>query len=159
MKKLIALFTTLIVLMFTANVMAVGEVEQTIMEVGRGDNKVVSVKFSCTGDASDGSIPDTDIRADILSYISGWFLDIIVVNPGSVAPTVDSDVYIDDEDEVDLLNGNGVDLLHNTAAKACVPNTDGQNKRQPIRGTVTLDVDNQSVNSATYDIILVFVQE
>jgi hypothetical protein len=134
-----------------------GTVTQTMQETESGYGRVATVKLACVGDASDGTIPDTNLSSAIQTKINGWYLDMVICNPGATAPTADSDVYIKDEDGLDLLGGNGVDLLHNTTTKATVPSTDGQAKQQPVRGTLTLDVDNQSVNSATYDVILIFV--
>ncbi len=134
-----------------------GTVEQALLRVGKLDN-VQKLTFSCTGDSSDGSIPDSATSSIYTDEIVGWYLDQVIVDPGATAPTADSDVVINDEWGFDLLGGNGSNLLHSSTTKTTIPATDGQNKRQPVLGALTLSVTNQSVNSATYDVILVLVR-
>lgn len=123
---------------------------------GSGSNRKVTVTFDITGDSINGSIPDTDFNASVMNYIKGLHLTKVTADPGTTAPTVDSDVRIVGPNEVDFLNGNGLNLLHNTTSKATHPAVDGQPAKQAATGTLVLDVDGQSVVSATYKIICEF---
>jgi hypothetical protein len=134
-----------------------GYVKQ-LQNVGYAEN-VREIVFQCVGDSANGSIPNTEMDKPSYEIAQGWFLDSVETVPGSPAPTADSDVVVNDEHGLDLLNGNGTDLLNDTAVKAVVPSIGGQNKRVPVRGKLTIGVSGQSVNLAQYKIILVLVKE
>ena len=120
---------------------------------GKGGFKVVT--FSCTGDASGGAISDTATTALITEQIKGCYLVKVQMLPGSTGPTADSDVYIKDDNGIDLLDGNGVDNLDNATDRETYAQIDGQAALQPVISALTLDVDGNSVNSATYEIKLI----
>jgi len=106
----------------------------------------------CTGDASDGTIPDTNLCSLVAADkpLHGWGLCSIETVPGATGPTDNSDVYLKTANGTDILEGNGENMLDNAANNIIYP---------PLIPlivflTLTLDVDNQSVNSAVYTIIM-----
>jgi len=117
---------------------------------------VRTLSFTCVGDASGGSIPDTDISAANTTKLLGWELWKVQAIAGSPGPTANSDVYVKDTNSVDLLGSYGENMLDNTGSNETIPRIDGVASLQPVVGVLTLDVDNQSVNSAAYTIILFF---
>ena len=124
---------------------------------GKGGFKIVT--FTCVGDSSDGSIPDTATTQLITNQIVGCYLLKVQIIPGATGPQTDSDVYIKDANGIDLLDGNGVDKLDTTGNDEAYAQIDGQAALQPIVGALTLDVNQAAtaVNSATYQIICIFV--
>ena len=116
------------------------------------------VKFTIVCDDGAAAMTHTPISTILTAYIRGWYLDQVLVNPGATKPTADSDIYLNNADGLDILGGNGVDLLDDEDTTACVPSTDGQNKQQLIHGVLTLDMDNNAVNAALFTVTLIFVQ-
>lgn len=140
------------VLFMALNALAAGTVTQALTKKGLFMRILV---FTCTGDSSDGSISDTDTTGVITGKIEGFYLyRIIIENTTSQTDTDDdADVYIKDADGTDLLNGQGVDGLDKD-----VTNYIRLYRKDPVLGTLTLDVDNQSQVSAVYTITLIFAK-
>lgn len=120
---------------------------------------VREIIFHCIADAADGSVPDTEFDNEVYKSAQGFFLDSVEIVPGATGPTADSDLVVEDEHGLDILGGNGADLIENATVAATIPKVDSQVKRVPIRGKLTSKVTNNSVNSAVFDIIFVLVRE
>lgn len=140
-----------------------GTVSQTLTDIkpakgyaGASDVLMKKLTFTCVGDASNGTIPDTDTTAAITAAIKGMFVFMAIIEPGTPNPTADSDVYLEDEFGIDLLGGGAVDELDATGNKHVYPLLDAKGGSPPVIGTLTLDVDNQAVNSAQYNIHIIF---
>lgn len=114
------------------------------------------IYISCTGDASDGTIPDTDL-CDLDGYtygpLGGWGLWAFETIPGTTGPTDDTDMYLKTENGSDLLEAEGVNAIDNATVNLVV-----LDKIIFIGSTLTLDVNNQAVNSAGYKIKLCLVR-
>lgn len=162
MRRLLLLIVAIIFILVPGVTLAAGDVTQALTQIYSSDRHLVRriITFSCTGDSSDGSIPNTDTSATNTALIKGWYLYKVQTdgNHAGTEPTENSDVYIKDASGIDLLDGNGVDMLDNTAEREFHPAIDGTPALQAIDGTITLDVDNQGVNSATYTVKLIFVK-
>jgi hypothetical protein len=108
-------------------------------------NKVV---VSFIADAADGSIPDTS-----LTNLAGYIMKI-VTNPGATAPTDNWDFVLNDSDGVDVLGGAGAN--RDTAnSEQVYPTISGATI--PVwleKGTYTLAMSGNSVNSATGTVTL-----
>jgi len=148
---------------------AAGTVVQSASMV---QNDIRQVTFTCTGDASDGSIPNTDTNTAITGYIKGFYLYKVEAFPtdGGTAPDA-ADVLIYDSDGLDLLGSEdgstayaGLGLIHATLKRSCLPNMHlpradlHVNFYPSINGALTLDVVNQATASAEYTIVLTFVK-
>lgn len=127
-----------------------------IVSWGRRTEQTAELVFSCTGDASDGSIPDTSSGAYSSIFKKFPFpIRCIIENTTAQTDVADnSDVYIyegePDNKGADILNGQGVDQLD-----ADTRNYIRLNYSDPLMGPVTLDVDNQSEVSAEYTVTLI----
>lgn len=118
-----------------------GAVTQT--HVKRGPVGIVTL--TVTADASDGSVPNTDLTPSI----SGKLL-AIETNPGSTAPTDNYDIVIDDADGHDVLQGVAANRdTANTEKASIVFSGTSVNPPVAITDVLTLKVTNNSVNSAT----------
>ncbi len=174
MKKIVlGLFVVFLMLAVTGYAIAAGTATQSIARYG----KDYVLTFTCTGDSSNGSIPNTDTvdfgtsGGQINGTIRGLRLKQVKAYPvsGGTAPDA-ADVFILDDDSLDLLGSEdgsttawaGLTLIHATLAKSVVPNRhlprsdEHQNYWPLVDGVLTLKVSNQATISAQYIIELTF---
>ena len=130
-----------------------GTVVQTKNDYGL-ENNMREIVCTCVADAAAATVPDTALTEDM----SGWWLERIVVNPGTTAPTVNSDITLEDADGVDVLGGAGTNLIHNTASTHAFPLNATVPVRVPITGTLTQTIANNAVNSANIVIKYIFTK-
>ena len=91
--------------------------------------------------------------------IEGMLLTKFAVIPGATGPTDSSDLYVYDALGIDLLAGQGVDKIMNATKTQGVPSIDGVLAPQPVVDAISIAVSNNSVNGATFDIYLYFVEQ
>ena len=147
MKKL---FIVMMALLFAGAASGAGTVTQDgAVNVNTGTR---TLTFTCVGDSSNGSIPDTDTNDDNTAFIKGWRLYDVEVNPGTPAPDA-ADVLIKNAAGRDFLDSLGTNLVHAT-------NTQSMGDSMPffdvVDGVITLDVDNQGTASAQYTVKMTF---
>jgi hypothetical protein len=122
---------------------------------------VVVVKFVCTGDSSNGTLPTQTFSSTAMAAIQ-WtnYLYTVSAYPtsGGTAPDA-ADITVLQNGE-DLLGGKGVNLLHATATYTTFPySTFMSMYRYPlILNTLTWTLANQATNSANFTVELVFVR-
>jgi hypothetical protein len=120
----------------------------------------MKIKLTCTGDASNGTIPATVINtlANIADVdLRGKKLYEAKAYPGGTAPTDATDVTITDEDGIDLLGGRGADLVDATSKTYIAVGPASTYQPALITGNMTLNISNQAVHSAVFYIILTIV--
>ena len=115
--------------------LAAGSVSQTWQPV---TDDVTVLTFSWTADSSNGSVPATATVSDVDAFVF-----MVVTNPGTTAPTDDYDITLTDEDGVDIMGGNLADRDEANSEQAVLTVT------RFVSGTLTLNITNNSVNSAT----------
>lgn len=113
----------------------------TQAHVKRGPIGVITL--TCTGDASDGSFPETPLTAKISGTIVA-----LETNPGSTAPTANYDIVLDDGDGIDVLGNAGADRHTSNSEKAAVAFGTYFGSPVGVDDTLTLKITNNSVNSA-----------
>lgn len=166
MKKIISFFVLAIVLMASMS-WAAGSCVQTPYKYTNGAIKII---LTCTGDASDGSIPNTSISTANMNLILGThYLYTVSAYPtsGGTAPDA-ADVFILDANSEDLLGSadggttanKGANLIHATLKKTTLPYSYylSQLYFPAVVNTLTLKVSNQATHSANYTIELLFVR-
>lgn len=104
------------------------------------------VVFSCTADGADGSFPDTATYAAISGCVYA-----VEVDEGGTAPT---DAY-----DITLVNAGGQDVMGGSLANLTTggvhfPLVGGAYGCAPVESILTLNIDNNSVNSAVVTISL-----
>jgi len=147
MKKL---FIVMMALLFAG--MAYGAGECTQDGAVQVDQSTRTLTFTCVGDSSGGSIPDTATNTANSAFIKGWRLYDVEVDPGTTQPDA-ADVLIKNAAGRDFLDGLGTNLIHATATQSM---GDSMPFFDVIDGAITLDVDNQATGSATYTVKLTF---
>jgi len=166
MKRFILCLVLLAALVFPARVLADGTVVETTLHYTGG---MVVVTLTCTGDASDGSIPDTDLSDGIMEILAGhYYLYQVATWPvsGGTAPDA-ADVFILDANGEDYLGSAdggttagtaGANLIHATLKKTTMPYcyTTSSYFFFPVTSALTLRVANQGTVDAEYVVELTF---
>ena len=165
MKRFILCLVLLAALTFPARVLADGTVVETTLHYTGG---MVVVTLTCTGDASDGSIPDTDLADATMDILAGhYYLYSVSAWPvsGGTAPDA-ADVFILDANGEDYLGSadggttaeKGANLIHATLKKTTMPYSTFNSSYFffPVTSTLTLRVANQGTAEAEYVVQLVF---
>jgi len=153
MKKL--LLSLLLVLALTMPAWAAGTVTITSSNITIHGNiwrKIITLSW--IADAADATVPSTTITATTYG-IGGWYLYSAETNPGSVAPTDNYDIVLNNADGLDIAGG----LLANRDATATEIVSIGTSAHgyPLVRGDLTFVLSNNAVKSATGTLILIFV--
>jgi hypothetical protein len=157
MKRILAPLAVLVIL-FTAAVAytASSVLETTDTIILNNGNKITELTIAWTDDdnaSGGGSFDDYTI----LRNVEGKHF-MAVVDPGTKAPTILYDIQLLDENGVDIYGGNLVDSDNvTTSNKLPMIGSDNVTSR-PVLGTLTIDIDNQSVDSANGTIVLYIEQ-
>ena len=136
----------LLFILIPAITFAAGTMVETIehYELISGLHESITLKLVCTADGS-ATFDDQDISYDL----KGYYIYEVVIVPGGTGPTDDSDLSLKDSNDVDLLIGKGANQVDNAT------NSHFQPTFYPlVDSVVTVDVDNNSVNSASWTIYL-----
>lgn len=123
----------------------------TITETAYKLGNIRRLVFDCTGDASDGSFPDTTITEKI-----DGFLLALETNPGATAPSANYDITIEDGEAVDVLTSLGAN--RHTSSTEYVNLVVDTYFHRPVSSSdsLTLKIANNSNTSATTKIILYY---
>lgn len=162
MMAFIKIVIALLLLLIPTLSLAAGSCTQTLTKLPTDDvNATVKmVRFICTGDSSDGSIPATVTSTSITTQIIGMYLYTVSAYPtsGGTAPDA-ADVQIQMGGS-DLLGAKGANLIHATLRYDTWPYSTMMSEwRAPIiTGALTLAVANQGTASANYTIELILVK-
>lgn len=157
MRKYLALIVMVIILV-SGTVWAAGscvETDKDYMDYGTG----YLVTLTCTGDSSDGSVPDTVIGDTAMARIKGKaYLYSVTAFPtsGGTAPDA-ADVTAKMSNE-DLLGGKGTGIIHATATQSTYPYSEFMTGywKPVVIDSITVSVANQATASANYTINLFF---
>lgn len=168
MKRLLFILVTIFLLGWSLSAWAAGSCTQTDVKSYTGG--FIVIKMVCTGDAANGSIPNTALSAANMALVEGThYLYTVSAYPtaGGTAPDA-ADVFILDANSEDLLGSTdggttankGANLIHATLKKTTFPYTHylSSGYFPSVVNTLTLKVSSQSTNSANYTIELVFVR-
>lgn len=118
------------------------------------NNSMWVLEFTCIGDSSNGSIPDT-VTSDLSNYQFYIYRVIIESKAADANVTNDSDVYIKDAYGTDLLSAGGVDQLDDSTINYIKLTNGGE----PVVSTLTLSVSNQSSASGKYYVRVILIKK
>lgn len=166
MKRLLLSLVLLAALIFPVQAIADGTVTESLSSYTGG---FFVVTLTCTGDAGDGSIPDTDLADATMAELLGkYYLYSVSAWPvsGGTAPDA-ADVFILDANGEDYLGSAdggttagtaGANLIHATLKKTTYPYCyhDSSFFLFPVTSTLTLRVANQGTAEADYVVELIF---
>ena len=113
--------------------------------------RVGRIVFACTADAADGSFPDTTLPSFEGELVA------LATDPGATAPTANYDVTLVDSYGLDRLQGVGANRHTTNSEHANIVYSATSLHPQVAHGeTLTLNIDNSSVNSATIAMTLFY---
>jgi len=130
-------------------------VETAVWERPSTDLRIVTITYTAH---TDGSVQDVVLPAGH-QRLYGWWLARVRTWPvsGGTAPDA-ADVTVKDENGYDLLEGEGVALVHATDPKALLPLIGGTAALQPVHGDLAVGVANQATSGAEFCVALDFVK-
>lgn len=141
MRKLFIPLFILLFLIFPAASLAAGTVTQALTRVSA---TVYTIVYTWTGDAADGTVPATASNWPIEGYVF-----LVVTNPGGTAPTDNYDITLTDADAVDVMGGELANRDQTNSEQAVPAVGSGVYGARWVSGTLTLNITNQNVVSAT----------
>ncbi len=121
----------------------------------QGSLKFIKVEVLCTGDDGTGAIPDTDISALCSLKLEGLYLLTVATSPGATPPTDATDLTLE-VDDMDMLDGKGVNLIDATTNELTWAGSSGTDFGVPVTGAMTQKITNQSAVDALVTIIYTF---
>lgn len=157
MKKIITAILITLALILPCSLFAAGSCVQTPIEFTAGGSVVI--KFVCTGDSANGTIPTQTFTAANMSLILGthYFYETKTYpTVGGTAPdAADIAVLMDGQD---LLGGKGANLVHATATQDTMPySTFMSSYRYPmVTNTITWTLASQATANANFTVEHIF---
>lgn len=138
------LVIALAVLFSTGQAFAAGSVTTDSVDLPRQGITVCTYEWTA---AADGSVPAT-AKISMVGYVI-----LAVTDPGTTAPTDDYDIELTDAYGCDVMGGelSNRDTANSEQAMPAVGSTYGP---RWVSGPVTLEITNNSVNSATGKVIV-----
>jgi hypothetical protein len=143
MRKLMVVLG--ILLLIPCMVYAAGTVT---VKANRVAGDAIWLTYTWTADASDGSVPATVSGIGNFPADRGGWVCQVVTDPGSTAPTANYDITLTDGSGIDIMGGELADRSA-TATERAVPKIDTVFGCTPVRDEITMNLTNNSVNSAT----------
>jgi len=124
----------------------------TVVETLHREGPIKAVVLTCVGDAADGTVPATAI----VGQFSGRIV-ALETNPGTPAPTANYDLTLTNENGYDVLQALGANRHTSTTERvSIVYSGTSTNPEVTSENVLTLNVTNQSVNSAEFVVLVVF---
>jgi hypothetical protein len=106
---------------------------------------------------TDGSVQAVVADPNVEGLLSSWLYRVRTWPvSGGTAPDA-ADVTVKDGNGYDLLEANGVDLIHATDPKGCPAYLNGTPALQQVLGSLTVAVANQGTSGAQFCIALDFL--
>jgi hypothetical protein len=121
------------------------------------DMYIVTMSLTASG-GTFSSLAINNDNANAMTLLTGYWLSHVKVIPGATGPTDDSDLTLT-FNGVDILGGNGANIVDNATNGYCVPfgsNTDAQYPMSGSDDVLTVNITNNLVATASVTVILVF---
>jgi hypothetical protein len=148
MKKTILTILSLLLLLPAAALAANGSVTATNTAV---NDDVMVITVTWLADSSTAAVTETTLAdaGGTTITVNGWVF-LAVTNPGTVSPTDNYDIYVDDQDGCDIF-GAALENRDQVNSEQAVPTvgTTLLTLGRFVEGYLTFDVENNSTNAAT----------
>ena len=145
MKK--RFLTILLLLAFTASAIA-GSDSCTESWIRNLNTHIVGLELTCDG----GNFTDTT-----QSEVYGW-VSLVVVNPGTPAPTEQFDMTLSDEEGADLMGGALTDL-NASITRQHMPLVDGTSWPRYVDGPISVTTTHNEEADAEFKVKILFPKE
>lgn len=149
MKRFITLTAALMLAAFAAGAEAASSIsgaETYSRNTPRESVQVITVSWTAH---TDGVVTAETIDVDPQGYVF-----MVVTNPGATAPTALYDITLTDADGVDIMGGTLADRSATASEQAVPAVSTGLYGGRYVIGGLTLNISNNSVNSATGTLVL-----
>ena len=149
MKNLLRL-AILCFLLYSTTALAAGTVTEE-KTFASDTLKVVTLSWAC--DAQAATLTDYLISWDLANFMHGWYVVMVVTDPGATAPTDDYDLTIVDRNSVDIMGGA---LANRDTANSeqAVPIVSTAYSPRPVIDRLTLTMSGNAVNAATGAVVI-----
>lgn len=158
MKRLIIIIAIIATMIAPVTVWAAGSCEVRPLDVIGGS---YTVTLTCTGDATDGTVPNITIPAPIMERLMfKYYLYHVWAFPTADGVTPTSAAVTVQMRGVDLLGGQGTTLINNLVVQDTFPYSVYMSSYffPIVADTLIVGVSGQNTNSANFTIILEFVR-
>ena len=121
------------------------------------DMYIVTMSLTASG-GTFSSLAINNDNTNAMTLLTGYWLSHVKVIPGATGPTDNSDLTLT-VNGVDILGGNGANIVDNATNGYCVPfgsNTDAQYPMSGSDDVLTANITNNLVATASVTLILVF---
>ena len=158
-KKFMLIFLS--IMMISTDIFAAGSsvvaTDPVILRRGMfGDGDIATMTLTFTADDTDGSFPSYTMTESQTGTVRCYWLSHVKITPGTTGPTDNSDITVT-WGGVDILGGNGSNIVNNATSGYCVPyGSSGQAQFPMIGEQLTISITGNAVNSATVGVTLVF---
>jgi hypothetical protein len=144
------LLAILLVLLVPTIVFAVHANDDAVTQSIRcyGNGETCKFVFSWTGDSTDGVVDAATMDDQYYQDLKGYYIDVIVTDPGVGPPTDNYDITLTDDTGLDV-TGGVLANRHTTTTQRVLPLVDGTRYGSvPFSSALILTITNQNVNSA-----------
>ncbi len=141
-------------MLFCNSSFAVGFTKESLTISPKG--QMAELVYTLTA-AADGSFPTEVIAPGITGKLKWFYLDMMLVDPGSPSPTPSYDIKIRDDYTVDILGGNGNNLSA-TEGEQILPKVGSSEGDRLITTGLRIEMTGNNVNSAIVKIVLIFIK-
>ncbi len=107
--------------------------------------------------AANGVFPTESLARGITGQLKWYYLDMMITDPLTPAPTTLYDIVIRDQYTVDILGGKGADRSA-TEGEQVVPQVGGVEGDRLITTELQVEISGNSVNAASGKFVLIFIK-
>jgi len=107
--------------------------------------------------AANGSFPTEPLAAGYIGQLKWYYLDMMLVDPLTPAPTASYTIIIRDDYTIDILGGKGAGLSA-TDGEQILPQVGGSEGDRLITTGLQVEISGNSVNAASGKFVLIFIK-
>ena len=155
MKKIMILIMGF-VLLFSSFSFAVGLTFVSLTFSSSDKKQIAELVYIWTA-AADGVFPEEVLGDGITSQLKWYYLDMMITDPLTPAPTSLYDIVFRDAYSVDILGGNGVDRSA-TEGEQVLPQVGNSEGDRLLTTRARIEITGNSVNAATGKIVFIFIK-
>ena len=154
MKKMLALI--LVVVLFAVPALAVSTLVCTDTKISFVSGVGHKVVCTATADSTTFTTLEMKTAAGASINLAGQYLYLVSVVPGGTAPTVDTDLVINEDgiSGVDILSNSGLNMIDNATTNTWRPLSGSVAYSAPIMGPLFVGATGNSVSGAIFTLTL-----
>ena len=107
--------------------------------------------------AANGSFPTEILPRGVTGQLKWYYLDMMLVDPLTPAPTTLYDIVIRDDYTIDILGGNGANRSA-TDGEQILPKVGGSEGDRLITTGLSIEITGNLINAATGKLVFIFIK-